>query len=209
MVAQIVEIVDVQSYFGQEVLNVYHFLDADGAADPAALIPVFDADVTPLLVPTQGVALTHVALRWRLVYPTVGLIRDHTVSPPKAGTNSGTAAPSMLAYSLKFTIDETVHLGSGGSPRRIRASGKRICGVNTSDEDGNSVPGSGLPALFATWFAELLSPGSDNWVPVAVRMPFTRGVPQVPASAYAPIIACSNPGLGTQNTRKVLRGRTF
>ena len=209
MVAQIVEVVDVQTYYGQQVLNVYHFLDADGVADPAALIPVIDADVTPLLVPVQSTNIQHVALRWRLVYPAVGLIQEYTVSPAKNGTNTGQDAPASTAYSVKFTIGETVHLGGGTDTKRIRASGKRICGVNVLNESGNAVVGSAITTGIASWFAELLSPGEDNWVPVAVHLPFVKGVPQQPGTKYAPILGASAPGLGTQNTRKVLRGRTF
>lgn len=212
MVASIVEIVDEQLLGGQQILNVFHYLSADGSGVEATLVTDYIDNVLPLVTQLQHEDLSHVAIRHRKVYPTDTLTSETPIVPPIAGVITGSdALASAYAISAKFLPGDTVVL-AGGFTGHIKRSGARIGGVAEGSFDGNALA-TGIAAEVQTWFAELQDPSEDgSWVLVVAS--FLSGNPptrtrQTTVQSYAILTGQINPAPSTQNTRKVLRGRTF
>lgn len=211
MAQKIVELIDVQLLESQQLLNVFHFVSEDGTGDEATLVADYIANVVPLVVELQHENLTHVAIRHRQVYPTDTLTSEDPISPPVAGVITGSdALASCDAISVKFLPGATTVL-AGGFTGHIKRSGARIGGIAEGEVVGNNLA-SGIAAEVATWFDELQNPNGGLWFLVVASFlsgnPPTR-VRQTTVQSYAPIIGEVNPAPSTQNTRKVLRGRTF
>jgi hypothetical protein len=214
MVARIAELVDVQNYLGQEMENVFHFVDPAGAADLPTLVANYRDDVIPLLKAMQSTALTHTAIKVRQVYPTAELVAETSLSPAVAGTDGNLPADSYMAYSVKWTINPaTVHL-AGGFTGHIKRGGMRIGGITLSDVGGNAVP-AGIVTACNAFVLELLNPGEDAFQLCVASFLIGNHTPGGPprdradtVQSYALVTGGSVPGASTQNTRKVLRGRS-
>lgn len=207
MAAKVIQIVDVQSLFGQEILNVFHFVDPSGVGDPLVLCSDYVAHVIPAIKIAQVTGLTHTALRWREVYPTAGLTATYTTGLPIAGLNGGAAADSATAWSVQFLLGATVVL-QGGFTGHLKRSGCRIGGADASNMSGNSLPGSGILTAFSSWATNILNPGTDAFLLCVASYLDGARVRQPEVQSYALISSASAPSYSTQNTRKVLRGRT-
>src|SRR5690348_2103982 len=120
MVAQIVELLDMQTLNGQEVLTAYHFLDSTGALTPDNLAQNYQDDVLPEFAAFQSSDLFHHTLRVRRVSPTADLGLDHAITPTVPGTVTGTDdMPAFTTFSIKWTIGATVQV-AGGSSEHIK-----------------------------------------------------------------------------------------
>jgi hypothetical protein len=208
VVANIWELIDVQDLAGQEVLNVYHYLDAAGTVEPLDLMDGFVTNTLPGIVQFQTNNLEHTALRYRRVYPSADLTQEYTVGLPVAGgLNTGDDEPSSTALSMKWGIGATVVL-AGGFTGHIKRGGMRLGGAKESMIVGNDVA-SGVPAEWAGTFPLIADPIGDASV-VLIVASFLNGarVRQHTVQSYSIVTGSSAPSPSTQNTRKVLRGRT-
>jgi hypothetical protein len=222
MPAKIVEIIDVQLIGGQQALSRYHYLDADGVADEAGLVGDFLEFVVPATAAFQTTQVQHVALRHRQVYPTALLVQEVPISPAVSGANGSAAGPPNASISIKFGLGDTTYL-TGGTPPHIRKGGKHFPGVDLLHMDPEALMDATYNALVATWFTQASRPVGDPWGLVVVSFELTRShtvdtaatrtitkAQQSPTvTKYAPVLSASVPSVSTQNTRKVLRGRTY
>lgn len=206
MPAKIIQLIDVQSYLSQEVLNVFHFVDPTGVGDEDVLVSDYVSDVIPLVTGFQNDQLTHVAIRHRQVYPTAELTQEFAIVPPLAGSATGTEPlASADALSFKWTLGATVIL-AGGFTGHIKRGGARTSGAYEAQVTGNTVN----PAIFAgcaAWVAELRNPGTDAFLLCVASYLDAARVRQETVQAYCLVSGGSAPGISTQNSRKVLRGR--
>lgn len=212
MVAQIAELVDVQDYHGQEVLNVFHFLDSTGTADIGTLATSFaggyQADVTGL----QSNSLTHTAVRHRQVYPTASLMLTLPVNPPAAGTDTtGDDEPAFVAASIPWILGASTTL-AGGFTGHLKRGGMRLCGLKEPEVFIDHMA-TGWLSGWAAIAPELLVPAS-GWELIIASFLIGNPVPHVKRArshtveAYALVTGYGVIQPSTQNTRKVLRGRT-
>lgn len=214
MTAQIAEIVDVQEQAGQEIQNVYHYVDPTGVADIAVLLSDYVADVLPLVRPLQHTSLSHTALRYRKVYPATTLMLEYTTGLPVAGTDASDALASADAASFKWTLGNPTVVLSGGFTGHIKRGGTRLGGFSEGNASGNSC-GAGFITAAAAWFAELKDPGTDAWqlcvASFLIGNHVPHGAPRARSqtvTSYTIVTGSSAPAPSTQNSRKVLRGRT-
>jgi hypothetical protein len=168
----------------------------------------------PLVAPLQNVGLSHNVLRWRKVYPATTLQLEYGTGLPVAGTDASEALASCDAASFKWILGNPTVVLSGGFTGHIKRGGCRLAGLDEGNVSGN-VCGAGFIAAAATWSAELRQPGgSDAWQLCVASFLIGNPVPHTPrarsetATSYTIVSAASAPAPSTQNTRKVLRGRT-
>lgn len=207
MTTQVAEIVDVQHYAGQEMLNVYHFVDTSGVASIPTLVSTYISDVIPLMVGVQSSDLSHDAIRYRQVYPAATLTLTQAISPAIAGADStGDNLASCDALSGAWTLGATVVL-AGGFTGHIKRGGTRTAGVRENLVVGD-VTTSACNTSWAAWVAELLLPGTGPWQLCVASFLNGARVRQTTVQSYALVTGSSLPAPSTQNTRKVLRGRT-
>jgi len=207
MTAKVVQLVDVQSLFGQEVLNVFHFVDPTGVGDPLVLCSDYVAHVIPAIKSVQNPNLSHTALRYREVYPTAALTATYTTGLPIVGTDGATPTDSATAYSVQLLLGATVVL-QGGFTGHLKRSGVRFAGCTTDQMSGNSLPPSGVQTAVAAWFTAIQNPGTDAFLLCVASYLDGARVRQPEVQSYALITGASPASFSTQNTRKVLRGRT-
>lgn len=215
MAIQIVQIVDLQSYAGQQIENVTHWLDTTGALDPTALLTDYKANIIAAMKAVQHTSLTHTALKYRQVYPAAALQQESVISPAVAGTDGNDPAASFVAYSLKFTLSTATVVLSGGFTGHIKRGGMRIGGV-TNDATEQAGVSAGVITSVATLGTRLTTAQGGGFVLVIASYLIGNKVLGGPPRArshtvtsYALVTGVSAPGASTQNTRKVLRGRTF
>lgn len=208
MTAQIYKIADVQTYHSQQVLNVTHWYDSAGTGDPLALCAAYVSSIIGAMRPVQNTSLQHIALIYKLVYPTAGLQHTYTAGLVVAGTYAtGDELPSFFAGSVANVISDTVWL-VGSSSKHIKRSGYRICGQSEGmvDSAGYNSPvtssyrslGSALETTLATNYNYVVASYLD---PARARHDTVQ--------AYALVTGHSDVSESTQNTRKYLRGRSF
>lgn len=207
MADQIAEIQDVQVYLGQQFLNVSHWLDTTGALDVEDLVTDYVANIVPLVKAFQSTLLTHTAIRHRHVYPAADLTLETPISPPIAGTNGNTPADSYMAYSFKYQPASTSTILAGGFTGHIKRAGCRVGGITLSDTGENTVPSGDVTAARA-WSNEMLTAQGGGWLLIVASFLDGARARHDTVQAYSLITAISDPGASTQNTRKVLRGRT-
>lgn len=213
MTAKIIEIADVQVLAGQQVLNVFHFVDPTGVGDPAVLLSDYVTSVLPTAQPIQSTALAHTTLRWRQVYPTTTLTLDYSTGLPVAGTDAAEPLASCDAASFQWILSNPTVVLAGGFTGHIKRGGARLAGFTETMVVGNACAPAIMTAA-AAWFAALKQPGGSDAFQLCVAS-FLIGnpVPHVPrarsetVTAYTIVGSSSQPAPSTQNSRKVLRGR--
>lgn len=209
MTAKVIELIDVQLYRGQQVLNRFHFVDTSGVADPAVLVSDYVDDVLPLMALLQTPDLSHVQINARQVYPTATLVVETPISPAIVGGNTGSdVMPSYAAASFKWTIGATTVL-QGGFSGHIKRGGMRLAGMREGDWSGDGSSNPGYVTAAASFTAELQDPGTDAFLLCVASYLNGARVRQHTVQSYALVTGSSAPSISTQNTRKVLRGRTF
>lgn len=207
MAARVAEIIDVQTLAGQQVLNVLHFVDPAGTGDLPTLVDNYVTSVIPLMKVFQTPSLSHVAIRYREVSPTASLILESTTGLPIVGTATGTVdLASCDALSAKWTLGATVVI-EGGFTGHLKRGGIRTAGSGEEHVDGNTCT-SGTITSFAAFVSELLNPGTDVFQLCVASFLNGARARQTTVQAYSIVSGASAPSPSTQNTRKVLRGRT-
>jgi hypothetical protein len=208
MAARVVELIDVQDYAGTQVLNTLHYVDPAGTGDPAQLVNDYIAHVVPLLITAQHPVIRHTMIRHRVIYPTVDLMLESSITPAAVGTAAGDALPSFSAMSIKHVLGAGTVVLQGGFTGHIRRGGVRWGGISENDFTGNGVP-AGTIAGWAAIMAEVRNPGEGAFELAVVSFLDGSRTRRAAAQAYALVTANSDPSPSTQNTRKVLRGRSF
>lgn len=195
----LLQLVDNQTYLGQQVLNVYYYriTSITPLADPylPTLGDWWESEVLPAITAIQLNSLVHVSREWRNLTNGTDLYTDTTAVPGVQTTGSGNASPSYV--SAGFMLQRESLVTRNGYKRFAGISDANIAG-NEWLEDGTTI--SNLEeALASDIFAGLVQVAE----PVIVKRPID--VP-VASYEYASIGSASFRSLGTQNTRKAGRG---
>jgi hypothetical protein len=219
MVALIVELVDQQTIAGEEVLNVFHFVDPDGVGDPAVLLESYVTDVLPLARPIQSTGLSHNNIRWRTVFPADSLMLDYGTGLPVVGSDAGEPLANCDAASFKWILTNPTVVLAGGFTGHLKRGGCRLAGPTEGAVVGNACS-AGFIVNARAWSNELLVPGGGAFQlavcsfligdPVPDPDHPHRHLPRARShtvTSYTIVGTASDPAPSTQNTRKILRGR--
>lgn len=195
----LIQLVDNQSYLGQQVLNVYYYrvTASLGLADPYLNL-LNDAWSDTVLTPVKAVqsaALEHVSREWRNLTNGVDLFTDAEVIP---GAGSATPTSLMPSYvSIGFLMQR--------ESLATRNGYKRFAGMNEANISGNTwVGGAGfLTDIAAGLASDLFITLASVAEPVIVKRPITT---PVTSYVYSSVGGASFRSIGTQNSRKAGRG---
>lgn len=195
-IGDLYRVIDHQSFDGQEVLNVYHYVQTDGAGAADELLTAFNEDMIPSIRAVQNTSLTHTLLE------AINLDNDAdfgsmALTSSNAGTRAGESLPVFTCWAFRYNR----------ATRAVRNGQKRICGPNEGDQSGGDAISAMLTPLNALAGAmedpvtETVT--SSSWKPVIVRTtgtsaPFTYTSFDISSVQYVRI--------STQNTRKRGRG---
>jgi len=208
MTATVYEIVDVQNQDAQQILNVFHYVDPAGSTDIDGLLDNYIDDVLPLVIQMQSNTLTHIGLRYRQVYPSATLQLERAITSGGVGLVSGEWLSTFYAASGKWILgNPTVNLVGGTLPH-IKRGGVRLGGVVETGVVEDAFV-SGYVSAFAAWVAELFNPGVGAFELCVASFLNSARARQHTVQQYTIPTASSAPAPSTQNTRKVLRGRSF
>jgi hypothetical protein len=204
--AQVVQLIDVQILYTQEVLNVFHYVNLDGAAEIAALEAAFPTEYIASVKAIQTGQLFHTGLRTRRVYPTADLVHETIYAAPVEGTDVSDALASCDALSMKWALGPTVVL-QGGFAGHLKRGGMRLPGAAEDMVTQNSCT-TAVVADWAASFLDLSDPVDDgSWLLCVASYLDGARVRQPQVQSYSIVLGSSAPSPSTQNTRKVLRGR--
>lgn len=199
ILGDLIQLIDNQSYLGQQVLNVYYyrFILALGSEDGylELLNSEWEADVLPKITQIQNDALLHNSREWRNLSNNVDLFVDGTVVPGVNAAADTAREPSFVSAGFLLRRESLV----------TRNGYKRFAGLSEQDISGNTWIGAPIYITnLETALAQDLSIGLiPSAEPVIVKRPI---VPPVSSYVYASIGSASFRGVGTQNTRKAGRG---
>jgi hypothetical protein len=207
MPTQVAEIIDVQNLAGQEILNVFHFVDTTGAAEILDLVADFATDYVASVKGLQNEAVSHTGIRYRIVAPTAELTQEYTAGYPYTGELTDAVLASCDAWSMKWNLGSTVVL-AGGFTGHLKRGGMRLGGIGESQVAGNTVPSPFTTDWTGTTWPLLANPGETDWNLCVASFLDGARARQHTVQAYALVTGTSVPSPSTQNTRKVLRGRT-
>jgi hypothetical protein len=198
-VGNIIQIIDTQTYLGQEVLNVYHYRCTAVSPTPTDpygnLLDMFDADVVENVAEIQMSNLLHVSREARNLSNGLDFAINSSVIPGGMSTdthqelNSFTSAGFLLQRSSLAT----------------RNGYKRVGGLSETDVVGNDWVGEttrldDIEGAFAmTITAEL----GVTFQPIILK---AGSDPLTTDPIYSNIATASFRGIGTQNSRKPGRG---
>lgn len=199
ILGDLIQLIDNQSYLGQQVLNVYYYRVTAtlGLADPylADLDSYWGDNVLDPIIQVQADSLAHNSREWRNISNGVDLFVNSDVVN---GANSVADTSLLPSYvSLGFLLQR--------ESLATRNGYKRIGGLTENFVEGNTWTGS--PTSIAN--IETALAGDLNIGILAVAEPVIVKRPiEVPVGSYiySSIGSCSFRGLGTQNTRKAGRG---
>lgn len=198
-VGNIIQIIDTQTYLGQEVLNVYHYRCTAVSPTPTDpygnLLDMFDVDVVENVAEIQMSNLLHVSREARNLSNGLDFAINSSVIPGGMSTdthqelNSFTSAGFLLQRSSLAT----------------RNGYKRVGGLSETDVVGNDWVGEttrldDIEGAFAmTITAEL----GVTFQPIILK---AGSDPLTEDPIYSNVATASFRGIGTQNSRKPGRG---
>lgn len=120
------QLTDVQSYFGQECVNVWWFQQLQGVGDAMDLAEAFASERLPTIVGLQSNEVLHE----RIVVVNYNNLSDFAELAPTAfnrGVRISTPLPPFVAWGFKLNRPT----------RAIRSGAKRFVGVTEGDIAGN------------------------------------------------------------------------
>lgn len=201
VLGDLLQITDFQTYYGQQMLNVYYYrlTSITGMNDAGYddMLTWFIADVQQKVIQVQNGRVVHVALEVRNL--TNG-IDFRAVAQAVLGAASGTAELDVPSYvSLGFKLIRESLTTRNGYKRFGGLLESQIAG-NTYTFTADSVRTNIQTALAADYVAGAVTMAE----PVIVKRPL--GTPPIASFAYASVGAAQYTQLGTQNTRKAGRG---
>lgn len=199
VLGDLLQLVDNQSYLGQQILNVYYYRVTAtlGLADPylSDLNSYWEDNVLDPIIQIQGDGLVHQSREWRNISNGTDLFVESTAVP---GANSVAESSELPSYvSLGFLLQR--------ESLATRNGYKRFAGLTENFVEGNTWTGSTTSidnietALAGDLNIGILAVAE----PVIVKRPI---VVPVGSYIYSSIGSASFRGLGTQNTRKAGRG---
>jgi hypothetical protein len=195
----LIQVVDNQSYLGQQVLNVYYYriTSVTPLLDPymGAMSEWFDANVVAAVRELQVNTLLHVSREWRNLSNGTDLFTETTVIPGDQATSDATSTPSYV--SAGFMLQRESLLTRNGY--------KRFAGIPEGSISGNTyTEGSTfIDAVEAALAADIVVGIATIAEPVIVKRPIEVPVGEY---VYSSIGSAQFRSLGTQNTRKAGRG---
>lgn len=195
----LIQLVDNQSYLGQQCLNVYYYrIIALLGVDGGYLEDMNDWFETNVLGPVRALQVTsisHVSREWRNLSNGTDLFVDGSVV---TGTQSASEEELLPSYvSLGFMLQR--------ESLATRNGYKRIAGISENVIEGNIVPlpNATIAAVEAGLAADITIGGFPVAEPVIVKRPI---VVPVASYVYSSIGSAQFRSVGTQNTRKAGRG---
>ena len=200
------EVVDQQTYHGQQCLNVYYYLNnnvLNGGASASDLNDSFLAEMYPLIRGAQTTAVNHTGLRTRNLFnPSDVDVRSHSLAGLRTNSN---IEPPFIA--VGYTL--------GSDNGALRKGAKRIAGLDDLDLNNGAITvgaaltaltalGGGMENTLAIWLAEV-------FMPVIVGRILDGGSYRLPASASEATLGAVVDVIyslfpTTQNSRKLGRG---
>lgn len=195
----LIQMVDNQTYLGQQILNVYYYriTSPTGLADGylADLNTYWETNVLPKITQIQNDELDHLSREWRNMTNGVDLFTDSTVVPGQNAVGTTKLVPSFVSAGFLLQRESLV----------TRNGYKRFAGLNEDDISGNTWVG---PSIYMTNLESALAGDLNIGLfsvaePVIVKRPIQA---PVASYVYSSIGSASFRGIGTQNTRKAGRG---
>jgi len=195
----LIQVIDNQSYLGQQVLNVYYYRwsSAPVLSGPylSQLNDSFQTTVMDFVADLQNDMLTHLSREWKNLSNNVDIFVDGDTFDGSNAVTEDTALPSYVSLGFLLQRDSLV----------TRNGYKRFAGLRDADVAGNSYTG-GAPTIAAVETA-LASPLEVGIIEVAFPIiPKRPLVPPVGSYVYSSIISARFRTVGTQNSRKAGRG---
>lgn len=195
----LIQLVDNQSYLGQQVLNVYYYRVTAvlGIADPylEQLNAWWEDTVLAAVLKVQVDALTHNSREWRNLSNNTDLFSANDVIPGEVSVSDAVSMPSFASLGFLLRRESLV----------TRNGYKRFAGLPDDAVSGNTWTGSvgdltGIEVALASDLQIGLVAVAE---PVIVKRPITA---PVASYDYASIGSAQFRGIGTQNSRKAGRG---
>ena len=195
----LLQLVDNQSYLGQQILNVYYYrvTAIAGIADGylSLLNDYWETNVLSAIKAIQNDGLSHVSREWRNMTNGVDLFTDGTVILGSNAESDAAQSPSFVSAGFLLQRESLV----------TRNGYKRFAGLSENLISGNTwVGGTPLLTAIETALAGDLNIGIiSSAEPVIVKRPIEA---PVVSYVYSSIGGASFRSIGTQNTRKAGRG---
>lgn len=195
----LLQLVDNQSYLGQQVLNVYYYrvTAALGIADPYLnlLNDYWEEHVLAPILAVQVDALTHNSREWRNLSNNTDLFSANEVIPGNVSVSDAVSMPSFASLGFLLRRESLV----------TRNGYKRFAGLPDDAVSGNAWTGSvpDLTAIELALAADLNIGLLSVAEPVIVKRPIAA---PVASFDYSSIGSAQFRGIGTQNSRKAGRG---
>ena len=193
------ELIDGQTFVGQECLNVYFYQQTAGVFGAAAqdLAAAWEINVLPTVRAIQTDDVNHDATACRnLDNPADFTVLPHV--PGLAGTVTGEALPPYAAWTFQQTRQTMAS----------RHGWKRIVAVPEAWQ-AQGIADTGVLATlaaYASWLhSDILGPGGNVYRPVIMRRLLDAQGHLIGYQEF-PIATALYKHLGTQNTRKFGRG---
>lgn len=195
------QIIDHQTFLGQEVVNVYFYRQTAGLTEAAAdLADLYVSTILPELVNIQSTQVTHT----QIVCNNVDNLSDYVELPltvDNTGLESGEALPPYACYAFRFNR----------ATRAVRNGQKRIAGIVEAGQSNGVAVSGDLPQLstIASVMAQQLTSTDNTFQPVIYhRFPADVTHPHPPLSLGTDydISGVQYVRISTQNTRKFGRG---
>ncbi len=197
-VGGLIQITDFQQYLGHQILNVYYYRaieTVDWGDNIITVLGDFTTRVIDVVRTIQSQNLVHEFIEARDLSSNLQ-VASITLSANGTFANTTENAPSSLCHTFRLQRNSLV----------TRNGYKRFAGVVEGQVNGNN------QAAITTQIANIITALADNLEdgglevlePVIVKRPINP--PVGTTYAYSTIAGCDYRGVGTQNTRKVLRG---
>lgn len=164
------EIVDVQSLYGQEVLNVYYY-QQDILFLPVfptiaqSLADRFQAEILPSLLACQTGDILHTAIRVRNLFDDSDAYEKPVSAPGTGWAASSSTVPAFTSIGVTLAGDNAA----------VRDGAKRIAGTLNTPTDGIITDATLLGALntlmteLEDWITDGGGVPTDIWKPVVVK----------------------------------------
>lgn len=195
----LLQLVDTQSYLGQQVLNVYYYrvVAITGLGDNylEALNGYWEEGILSKVTNLQVDDLLHTSREWRNMSNGSDLYANNTVVPGGNVVTDSALTPSFVSAGFLLRRESLV----------TRNGYKRFAGLPEQDIQGNTWVGDPdfITELEAALAADLVGGLVTLAEPIIVQRPI---VAPVGAYNYSSIGSAQFRGIGTQNSRKAGRG---
>lgn len=192
----LLQVVDKQSYLGQEILNVYMYRVTSITGLVGNYLELiaewFNDNVVPAITPIQVDVLTHTSIEARNLSNNLDFFELPSGLTGEVAAASDNLAPSFVTVGFQL-IRESLATRNGY---------KRFSGLNDLQIQGNLfiISPADADAIEAALASDIVLSLVTVAEPVIVRRPITP--PVAPGYVYSSIGSAIFRGLGTQNTRK-------